>query len=404
MKKKILSAVTAGVVAVGLIGCGGGDSESSQGNTIKGIDGYVMNAKVIAEYWDSKENKIKEYHLTNKDNYHAIVGRDKKKGSPEYSLKELNSTILDNLVSIVLQQQNRISSDGTFYPKSFFDANANGVFDNGIDEFIPEGLELKAPKGFSVVTPVSTIIAAKVETLLNNSKSESNLSEVIDTYTQKMADALGVSKDTITKVDPLTLKDSKDEKAKAFVVVNAMLGAVVAKQGDDELAKVFDKLEVSSPKKAEDVLENAAKIAEEAGDNKIAKVFRQIKGLVKSDKTNLDNLLKANLDKTREESKKGNLNIVALDAKIKDYNATIVSNFIATKNGYKIKPDDLDNITIKLTANDKNISTKTIYFVARLWNPRDRMEQDNNVSEIAIKVPVEINATDGAVKDRKSVV
>jgi len=178
MKKKILSAVAAGAVAVGMIGCGGGGSgstkttDTTQPTTVKGIDGYVMNAKVVVKYWNADENKTESVTLQNKDNYYLTVDittNKPKKGSPDYSLKELNSTVLNNVVSVALQQQSQGTlDDNSVYAPSFFDANNDGKYNSKDgDLFIPVGVELKAPKGFSVVTPVTTIIAAKVEEVLN---------------------------------------------------------------------------------------------------------------------------------------------------------------------------------------------------------------------------------------------
>ena len=407
MKKKILSAVAAGAVAVGMIGCGGGGSgstkttDTTQPTTVKGIDGYVMNAKVVVKYWNADENKTESVTLQNKDNYYLTVDittNKPKKGSPDYSLKELNSTVLNNVVSVALQQQSQGTlDDNSVYAPSFFDANNDGKYNSKDgDLFIPVGVELKAPKGFSVVTPATTIIAEKVEAVLNDDKNESNLTAVIDLYTEKMAKALGVSKDTIKHVDPLTLKNSKDEKAKGFYIANAILGKVV-EDNKNRLKDVFDNLDVDTPENAAEVIANAATIAKKAGNTNIEKVLKQIKNLIEVSKANLDVLVNANLDLTREESEGGELSIIALEAEEKDFNVTDMSYVVPTKTGYKI--EDLDEIYITLDPNEKNISTKTIYFVAQLWKPRERMEQgDKNVSKIAVKVPVEINSTEGEIK------
>lgn len=398
MKKKILSVVAAGAVAVGMVGCGGNGSPEGKGQPTKimGVDGYVMNAKVVVKYWDDDKNESKTKEIDKnklKDSYYLIYDKatdtTQRPGKKDYVLADLNKTVLEHIISVELQSQpSGTLEDGSSYFQSFFDAEGDGVYDS--NDTIMD-YTLKAPKGFSVVTPITTIIAAKVESVFNGDKNESNLTEVIDTYTEKMAKALGVSKDTIKKVDPLTLRNSKDEKAKAFAAVNSLLGKLV-EDNSNNLVNVFDGLDVNPPKNKDELFDNAAEIAQKAGNTGVALALKKLKNY------DLDKVVNLNLDKIRESiENNGNFDPVSFDIKPEEFNATIEA-IVAAKNGYKIKSNDLDDIKIKLEPNEKNVSTKTIYFVAHIWNPRERMETDPKVNRIALKVPVEINSTEGQIK------
>jgi hypothetical protein len=351
--KKSLSIIAAGVVAVGLIGCGGGGSGSSSSSTtsstqptkVKGVDGYVMNAKVVVNYWDTETNKTKSVEIKDRSNFYLTVDattKKKKVGSPVYNLDELNATVLNHVVSVELDQipQGKLD-DGSVYTGSFYDADANGEYNDG-DILITSGIKLKAPKGYGVITPISTLVAKVVEDKINTDKNETNLTTIVDTYTEDIAKALGLDDSTVKNVDPLTLVNSSNELEKAYVVANAFAGGII-KEGND-LTKAFNTLKnASKPKKAADVFENLAKAAKDAGATNTASVLRQVKNLVEASKENLDTLVKANLDKTREKSRNsGNLIITALNAQEADFNLSNVERYVGG-NGYKISSSYLNN-------------------------------------------------------------
>ena len=403
MNKKMLSAVAASAIALGLIGCGGGSSSSSATNTqptkVKGVDGYVMNAKLEVTYWNADKNATqtksvdatKSYYLT----YDAVSGK-KKAGEPVYSLADLNATVLKNLVSVVMKSQSGGKlADGSRYSPSFYDANANGIFDSS-DMRIASGVSLSAPKGYSVVTPISTIIANQVTAKLSADKNETNLTNVVDAYTKDIANALGVDASTLKNVDPLTLVNSKDEKAKAYVVANAFAGALINNKNDN-LTSVFNSLKAAkAPKTAADVIGNLATAAKAANDNNLAGVLIQVKSLIVNNPATLDTLIKSNLDKTRANSLNGGLEIVGLSGTPKDFNITDMTS-ISGANGYKINISDLDDINMTLAPNDKNVTNQKFTFVIRVADPKQFNAQDFNNSSLTVKVPFEVNSTNGNI-------
>ena len=405
MNKKMLSAVAASAIAFGLIGCGGGSSSSSSNNgsqptKVKGVDGYVMNPKVTVNYWDKDVNITKSVAVDVSKNYYLTVDaatNKKKAGNPIYSLADLNSTVLNNVVSVVMSSQGQGKlADGSVYSFSFFDADGNGEYNSSIDIPIPSGVSLSAPKGYSVVTPISTIIANQVTAQLSADKNETNLTNVVDAYTKDVANALGVDATTLKNVDPLTLVNSKDEKAQAYVVANAFAGAMIA--NGDAPAKLFASLKVAkAPKTAADVIGNLATAAKAAGDTTVANVLTQVKTLITTDKANLETLIKSNLDKTRKLSTtNGSLSIAALEGTTKDFNITSMTNYVGG-NGYKIATSSLDGINITLDPNDKNITNQKFTFVIRVADPKQFNAQDSNVSSLTVKVPFEVNSTNGNI-------
>ena len=405
MNRKMLSAVAASAIAFGLIGCGSSSSSSSNNSSsqptkVKGVDGYVMNAKMSVNYWNADKNVTQSVKVDVSKSYYLTVDaatNKKKAGQPIYSLADLNSTVLKNVVSVVMssQAQGKLA-DGSVYAQSFYDADGNGEYNSSVDVLIPSGLSLKAPKGYSVVTPISTIIASQVESQLASDKNESNLTNVVDAYTKDVANALGVDASTLKNVDPLTLVKSKDEKAQAYVVANAFAGAMIA--NGDSPAKLFNALKkAKAPKTAADVIGNLATAATAANDNTVAKLLTQVQSLIKTDKTNLETLIKANLDKTRTLSvNNGSLQIAALESAPKDFNITSMTSIVGG-NGYKIPTSSLDNINITLNPNEQNITNQKFTFVVRVADPKQFNAQDANVSSLTVKVPFDVNATNGNI-------
>ena len=406
MKRKILSAVAISAIAAGLIGCGGSSSSSSTTTTstqptkVKGVDGYVMNAKISVKYWDKDTNKTKTAKVDASDSYFLTVDsttNKKRPGKPIYSLADLNKTVLDNVVSVIMtsQAQGKLAN-GSVYSQTFFDADGNGELNTSVDVTVKPGISLKAPKGYSVVTPVSTIIANQVEAKLLADKNESNLTNVIDAYTKDVANALGVDETTIKNVDPLSLVNSKDEKAQAYVVANAFAGALI--KDNANLTNAFNALKkAKAPKTAADVIANLATAAKAAGDTSVANLLTEVESLIKTDKANLEALVKSNLDKTRYLSEKdGDVTLVSLNNEAKDFNITDISTIVGS-NGYKIPRNELNNLYITLAPNDQNISNKKFTFVIRIADPKGFNRQDANVSELTVKVPFEVNSTNGNI-------
>ena len=338
--KKSLSIAAASIIAAGLIGCGGGGSSSSstsstsQPTTVKGVDGYVMNAKVVVNYWDADTNTTKSTTVNVADSYYYTIDvktQKQKAGKQDYSIAELNSTVLNNVVSVELQSQAQgKTADGSVYAQTFFDANGDGKYDSNSDVLVPAGITLKAPKGYSVITPISTLVATAVENQLNTDKNESNLTNVIADATDKIANALGVDAETIKTVDPLSLVNTTDEMKKAYVVANAIAGGIIS-ENSDNLTKAYDALKAAKkPTNAVEVFANLQKAASDAGAKNTAGILGQIKALVQADKSNLSALIKANLDKTRSTSidNGGNLVLVSNTATNADFNITDYDDFI----------------------------------------------------------------------------
>ena len=405
--KKSLSIVAAGIIAAGLIGCGGGSSSSSSKTTsttqpteIKGVDGYVMNAKVDVKYWDPETNTTKTVNVDATPSYYYTVDistNKAKAGKPEYKL-DVNSSVLEHVVSVSLTSQTAgKAADGSVYAPSFFDADANGEYNSSIDVTIPPKITLKAPKGYSVVTPISTLIATAVEAQLNADKNETNLTAVIDDATEKVANALGINANTLKTVDPISLLDSSDEIEQAYVVANAFAGGIITENGDT--TKAYNSL--ASAKKAAsavDVISNLQKAASASGATKTANILAELKNQVEASSENLKNIIEtANLDKTRSLSIKNNgLTTIAKQAEPADFNITHIFGE-AGPEGYKIQASKLNSVYLKLAANEQNITNKNFAFVIQIANPKDYVAADTNVSTLTVKVPFEVNATDGKI-------
>jgi len=400
MNKKVLSIAAAGFIAAGLIGCGGGGGSSSNNNTqptsVKGVDGYVMNAKVSVTYWDTETNSTKTTNVDVSNSYYLTVDsatNEPKAGKAIYNL-DLNSTVLNNLVYISMTQQPQGKlADGSVYAPSFYDADGNGEYNSSIDVPIPAGVKLSAPKGFSVITPISTLIANQVKATLLADKNETNLTNVVDAYTKDIANALGVDESTIKNVDPVNLKTSNNPIDKAYVVANAFAGAIIAGNGD--LTKAFNALKSApKPKTAADVIANLASAAKAAGTTNVVTVLNQVKNLIQTSSANLDALVQANLDKTRTSSV-NNRSLVLTPLKSSasgDFNISNIDIY-AGANGYKLSNSSLNALTFYIAPNDANITNKTFKFVIRVADPRNYNAQDANVSSLTVEVPFEINST-----------
>ena len=413
MSKKLLSITAAGILAAGLIGCGGGsgnsssNSSSNNSKSVTGVDGYVMNANIQVSYLNPKTNNTETKTLTGDDlenSYYLVrdirTGKSRA-GHKEYSLADLNATVTNNLISISLISQGYGKlKDGSFHGPSFYDVDGNGEFNSSVDLQIPLNTTLTAPKGYSIITPISTLVAAKITALVKaDPKNEKNITKLVDSYTAKVAAALGVDTTTLKNVDPLGLTNSKDPKAKAFVIANAFAGTLVANTNSNNLQTALTAL-TTAPKAqtAEDILNNLQTAATKIGKSNLANVLGQLKNMIKTNPNSLDSIVNQNLDKSRNQSKNGTLTLIGKKVEKKDFNLTKIDQIVETDpNGYKLSPAEMNDLNFSLVANDKNITNKKFKFVIKISNPKKANAGDENSTTLSIELPFEVNATNGVI-------
>ena len=405
-KKSMISIAAASVIAAGLTGCGSSSTTATSTDTdtattglvtsIKVVDGEVINAEATATYL-KEDNSTGEVAIADRSNW--LATSIDQNGTSTYDISELNATVLDNLISVKFETKAAHESNGTIYAPTFFDTNGNGIQD--ATETLAGDLELNTPAGFSVATPITTLIASMVQSADIN---ESNRTALVAQALEDISESLGLDATDIKSVDPLTATDKPQ-----YAAINALLGAVTRVGNDTAVQALATALAAkAAPANTSAAFANLAAAATTAGETDSAAMFTAFEVALEADSSMLDGALTMDLDALRTDSlADGSVQISYQTSTATDYNVTQVeagsmqhspelgNNHIEAlvQNGAKIS--DL-NIEMDILA-DGNITTKTIGLVLKVANEKASVEADANLTQLTVYLPVDMNATEGVI-------
>ena len=406
-KKSMISIAAASVIAAGLTGCGSSGSTAAvvaaaedtttagTVTSIKVVDGEVINAEATVTYL-KEDNTTGEVAITDRANW--LATSIDQNGTSTYDISEVNATVLDNLISVKFETKAAHESNGTIYGPTFFDTNGNGIMDGS--ETLAGNLELNTPAGFSVATPITTLVASMVN---NADINESNRTALVAQALEDIAESLGLDATDISSVDPLTATDKPQ-----YAAINALLGAVTRVGNDTAVKALATALAAkAAPANTSAAFGNLAAAATTAGETDSATMFTAFEVALEADSNMLDGALTMDLDALRKDSlADGSVQISYQTSAATDYNVTEVEigtsatpsdgqnhDSSLVQNGAKI--GDL-NIKLEMLA-DGNITTNTIALVLKVANEKASVEADANLTQLTVYLPIDINATEGVI-------
>ncbi len=397
--KKWLSLAAASILAAGVMtGCsiGGDDDDSttSSSGTIKAVDGYVMNAKVRAIYSTTDANTTSKYKTAvDANKSYAKAGTTVLKGSPTYSLAESNSTI----AALVKGYEISYFEAGSGYPNTFFDADGNGEFNTSAgDRLVPSNFVMYAPSGYSVATPITSLVYSltRPEADIN----ESNRTALESDALTKIAAKLGLDATDIKTVDPINAIASKP----GYALINSMFGEILENGATiAQLATVATALKTSGTTitdgNVSKAFTNLATAATGVDANVVA-LFTDIATKLQADPNMINDVKNWNMDKMREGTVTS-LNPIKLTSTNKDFNVTsILIDSIETSNmisaGYKFGTGSLNTLKVQATAPDSN-KTRTMGITVQIGLEKPYMAKDANITQIVAYIPIDVNGTQG---------
>ncbi|NOQ29789.1 MAG: hypothetical protein GQ570_01570 [Helicobacteraceae bacterium] len=412
LNKSIISVAAASLLAAGFAGCGSSSSSTpvtptTQPTSITATDGYVLNYSVTATYSDgntSAQNYTTTAALTSAvTNAKIVAGSTQTAGSAVLDLSELNSSVLDNLQYITLSQKAQSSDGTTLTYGTFFDANGDNKFVAADGDIVaPSAFSMKAPAGYKNITPITSLIQARIDTLVATDTNDTNRSEVMALALTQISDALGISEDNLKNVDPMDVISSEP----AYALVNAVLGQAVT---DGDLTNIATSLATAT--KATSAVSALRNIA--TGATVSAAYFTSTADQFEADSSMLASVSTMNLDATRTNTSaaQNTFTPTLLVAGSADFN---VSNIeingkdvdLLLGSGAKVGFTSLDTTTIDLAAStDANTTNKSFTLAIKIGAQESRVNADANISSLTILVPMEINNTvDEATKKINAVV
>ena len=413
-KKSMISIAAAAVIAAGITGCGSSSSTAAttttttttttQPTSIKAVDGYVMNAKVTAIWGDGNETNTTHSSTVLTDVTTKSQLSPAKAGSPSYDLSELTASQLENLIAVKMEYKAAVPGTGNIvYNASYFDADGDGEYNQTKgDVYTATNFAMYAPEGFSIISPISTLVYAYANTAVD--ANESNSSEIVAAALTKVAAALGLSETDMKTVDPVGAISSKPE----YALINAMVGSLLEEGNSLANLKTFATSLVaeSAPATASAAFTNLGTAVTNSGIGNSAAVFTDIADQLSKDSTLISDVKNWNLDSVRASTvTAGSLVVEHLTATDADYNVTDVSiddvnASVLVSAGAKISKaaaaaGDLNDIQLQIAPKDANSTDNaTIGFILKLANEDSNVVGDNNFTEVTVYIPVELNTTD----------
>lgn len=400
LNKSIISVAAASLLAAGFSGCGSSSSTTpvtptTQPTSITATDGYVLNYSVTATYSDgntSAQNYTTTAALTSAvTNAKIVAGGTQTAGSAVLSLTELNSTVLDNLQYITLSQKAQSSDGTTLTYGTFFDANGDNKFVAADGDIAASSaFSMKAPAGYKNITPITSLIQARIDTLVASDTNDTNKSAVMALALTQISAALGIAEDSLKNVDPMDAVSSDP----SYALVNAVLGQAVT---DGDLTNIATSLATATA--ATDAVSALRNIA--TGATKSAAYFTSTADQFEADPTMINSVASMNLDATRtnDSTAASTFAPVLLAAGSADFNVTAINiDSVAVdtllSSGAKIDFTSLDSTDLALAAStDVNTTNKPFTLALKIGAQESRVNADANISSLTILVPMEMNNT-----------
>ncbi len=397
-KKSMISIAAASVIAAGITGCGSSSSGSTGGSTtqptsITATDGYVLNYTATAYYSDGNDSNQTYGNVVLSDaitKATILDGGVLTKGSATMDLsKDLTISQIENLVRIELSHAAQDTSDAEkLIVATFFDADGNNEFNaTAGDVLAPTNFIMKAPAGFKNITPISTLVQARLDTLATDT-NDSNRSEVAALALTQIAAALGLKTDDIKNVDPIAVAETNP----AYTLVNSMLGDT----SPADMTKLATSL-ASATAPAGDASAKAKSALSNIAASGISNAARFTSAASQMTADMLSSVKTFNLDAMRSNTTGFapiGLTSTEADLNISSIQVGSVDTAILSSTGAKLGTTYLDDVTVKMTASaDTNLTNKSFSLIISVSDQEAWVAGDSNVTQLKITIPLEINST-----------
>ena len=407
IKKSLISVSAAALLVAGMAGCSSSDSNSTPTPTptpttvtsITATDGYVLNYTATAIVSDGNEsnNSYATVALPNAVKYATIAaGSEQVAGSPVLDLtKDLTASQISNLIRVEIAHRAQSSDGTTLTYGTFFDSNGDNKFVAADGDVLAgSSFALSTPKGYKNITPVTSLIAARIATLMTGESNDSNRSALEAKALAEIAAGLGIAADSIKNIDPMDAVSSNPE----YTLINSMLGQSVT---DGDLSAIATSL--SSATAATDAPSALRNIA--AGATGSAAFYTSAADQFAADPDMINNVASMNLDATRNVSA-AQISFTPISSKAgsSDFNVTKItlgaagtsSTDTLLASGAKINLTDLGSTRLTLsTAADVNITNKPITLAVSIGAQQAYKLGDANISSLTFLVPMDLNSTLG---------
>ena len=393
LKKSMISIAAAGVIAASITGCGSSSSSggvvssTSQPTNLTVTDGYVVNFAASAFYSDGNESNTTYGRVILTDSLTKntkAAGASQVKGLSTIDLtKDLTSDQIANLQRIEVTQAGQTTDGTTITYASYFDADGNGEFNTTAGDTIATTLDLQAPAGFKQITPLTTLVQARLETLTASDTNDTNKTAQIALALSQIATSLGIDSDDIKNVDPIDAVSSKP----AYTLINSLLGDATFAELQTIGTSLSSATAATTPSAA---LTNIA-----AAGTSTAGRFTSAATQLSADSDMINSVSSWNLDKMRTAT----FSPVNLTASAADFNVTAIelsSKDVATVlgSGAKVAGSDLNALTIDFASStDANVTNKALKLVIDVRGQETRISDDANVTSLTISIPLDINNT-----------
>lgn len=374
--KSMISIAAASVIAAGLTGCGssgstaagdgGGGGETPTPTSLTAVDGYVKNANAAAILVSG-----------------APVALDFVENSHVYTLPTDTNT--SNYAGLQLTYKGATAdTDATYFDND----GVAGYSAEGGDVKATAAFEMYAPKGFSVVTPLSTLVYSMIDSTETNTTT---LDADITAQLTAVATSLGLSTTELQSTDPLSSSNG------AYALINSLVAkTVVDNSGDIAALKAIVTNLVARPA-ATNAAEAFASLATVDATNII--MYTSTANALIADPTIIDRVSTMNLDKVRAVASTGTFVELSNTVVASDFNVTAIN--IGSVNvrdlsapGAKIKPADLNNTSIVISAKDTNGSAEAnLDLIISLGNTAATVGEAVSDSRITVKVNLDLNTS-----------
>lgn len=392
IKKSLISVAAAGAIAAMVTGCGSSSKSNNGTTSVKATDGYVLNYTATAILGDgnSSSTKTTEVKLPNAVKAASITaGAAQTAGSPVLDLsKDLTAAEIANLQTVKLAYKAQSRANGTtLIYGTFFDANGDSKFvaKDG-DTLATAGFAMEAPAGYKNITPITTLIAARIATLTASDTNETNRTAVEALALTQISDALGLAADDIKNVDPIDAVKTNP----AYTLVNSMLGKSA---GTTEMTAIANSLATAT--KATDAVSALKNIA--AGATASKAFYTNVADQFAADANMINTVASMNLDASRSGT---TFTPISLATGSSDFNVTAVKvgsieTSLLAGTGAKAKQSDLNDVNLTMDFADANITNKPFTLAIKIGAQESTVASDANITSLTITVPFEMNNTEG---------
>ena len=401
LKKSLISVSAAAILVAGITGCSSNsttaanNNDSSTPTTLTVSDGYVVNYSVVATLNDgnsSTTTTTTKACPTANTKASIVAGSSQTAGTATLDLtKDLTAAEIANLESIAIVYAAQTTNGTALTYGTFFDANSDGKFvaTQGDTLITNTAFTMSAPYGYANVTPVTSLVNARIATLTASDTNDTNRSAVEALALTQIAAGLGLSSTDIKNVDPISVASSNP----TYTLINSMLGQAIT---DGDMTAIATSLATATA--ATDAASALTNIA--AGATTGAAFYTSAATQITADPSMLNAVASMNLDGMRSQTAGGATTFTPtyLTPSAADFNVTSITvgntaGSALTGNGAKVGILGLDDTTLLITKADANVSNKPFRLAIKIGSQETSIADDANISSLTIFMPFDLNNT-----------